>query len=118
MNWLKAIGYGIILFAVMFLLGSIVMFGLKVSGLGMSLIMLVSSIIVVWLLARQYKVNNLNLGIQVGLVWLVVDVLLEYFVIVQIFNQGDASKLYSWSVFLGYALIVVIPALVGATAKK
>lgn len=118
MNWLKAIGYGIILFAVMFLIGSIVMFGLKITDPNtMGIIMIIASVIVVWLLARQYKIASLNQGIQVGLVWLVVDALLEYIVIVQIFNQGDASKLYSWSVFVGYALIVIVPALVGQLKK-
>ena len=79
--------------------------------------MLIASVIVVYLLAKQYGVGSLNDGIQVGLVWLVVDALLEYAVIVQIFNKGDPSKLYSWSVYLGYALIVIVPALVGKMKK-
>lgn len=118
MNWLKAIGFGIALFAINFVIGSILMFGLKLSGISFSIVMLIAAIIVLWLLANQYKIKNLNDGIQVGLVWLVVNALLEYIVIVLIFNGGDASKLYSWSVFLGYALVVIVPALVGQTAKK
>ena len=117
MNWLKAIGYGVTLFAISFVLGSVVMFGLKLTGIAMSLIMLIATVIVLWLLAQQYKIKSRNDGIQVGMVWLAVDALLEYYVIVRIFNQGDASKLYSWSVFLGYALIVIIPALYGNMKK-
>lgn len=117
MNWLKAIGYGIALFAIMFVIGSIVMFGLKVTGNTMSIIMFIVGIIVIWLLANQYKINSLAIGIQVGLVWLVVDALLEYIVIIQIFNQGNATGFYTWSVLLGYALIVIIPALVGQMKK-
>lgn len=117
MKWLKAIGYGIALFAIMFLIGSVVMFGLKLTGNAMAAVMLIASLVVLWLLAGQYKIGSLNDGIQVGLVWLIVDALLEYIVIVQIFNQGDASKLYSWSVLLGYSLIVVVPALVGQMKK-
>lgn len=113
MNWLKAIGYGIALFAIMFVIGSIVMFGLKLTGNAMSIIMLVAAVIVLYLLAKQYKIDSLNAGIQVGLVWLVVDALLEYYVIIQIFNKGVAGGFYSWSVLLGYALIVAVPALVG-----
>jgi hypothetical protein len=117
MNWLRAIGYGVTLFAISFVLGSIVMFGLKLSGIGMSIIMLIAMTVVLWLLAQQYKIRSRDEGIQVGLVWLVVDALLEYYVIVRIFSQGDASKLYSWSVILGYALIVIIPALYGNMKK-
>lgn len=117
MNWLKAIGYGCVLFALMFVLGSIVMFGLKLSGLGMSLIMLILCVLVLWLLAKQYKINSLNEGLQVGLVWLIVDALLEYYVIVQTFNAGKID-FYTWSVLLGYLLVVTVPALVGAQGKK
>lgn len=114
MNWLKAIGYGIALFAIMFVVGSIVMFGLKLTGTAMSIVMIVAAIIVVLLLAKQYKLGSLNEGLQVGLVWLVVEVLLEYLVIIQIFNQGSVGNFYSWSVLLGYLLIIAVPALVGA----
>ena len=117
MKWLKAIGYGILLFAVMFVVGSIVMFGLKLAGNALSVVMLISAIIVVYILARMYKITSLNEGLQVGLVWLVVDALLEYIVIILIFNKGDASGFYSWSVLLGYGLIVVVPALVGKYQK-
>lgn len=118
MNWLKAIGYGIALFAINFVIGSILMFGLKPSGIAYSLLMLIATVIVLWLLAKQYKISDLNTGIQVGLVWLVVDALLEYIVIVQIFNKGVATGFYNWSVLLGYLLVIVVPAAVGQMAKK
>lgn len=117
MNWLKAIGYGIALFAIMFVLGSIAMFGLNLTGNAMSIVMLIAGIIVIWLLAKQYRIGRLGEGIQVGLIWLVVDALLEYIVIVQIFNQGKAAGFYTWSVILGYVLIVAIPALLGQMKK-
>jgi len=117
MNWFKSVGYGCVLFALMFVLGSIVMFGLKLSGLGMSLVMLILGILVLWLLAKQYKIVSLNEGLQVGLVWLIVDVLLEYYVIVQTFNAGK-TDFYTWSVLLGYVTVVAVPALVGVKGKN
>lgn len=117
MNLLKAIGYGIALFAIIFVVGSIVMFGLKLAGTAMSIIMLLSVIIVAYLLAKQYKIDSLNAGVRVGLVWLVVDALLEYIVIIQIFNKGIVGGFYTQSVLLGYALVLVVPALVGKMAK-
>jgi len=117
MNWLKAIGYGVILFAIMFLVGSIAMFGLKLSGDVFSWVMLIAGIIVLWILAQQYKIKDLSEGIQVGLAWLVVDVILEYLVVVQMFNKGNLS-FYGWSVLLGYALVVIVPALYGQLKKS
>ncbi|MDD5593228.1 MAG: hypothetical protein PHG97_00625, partial [Candidatus Margulisbacteria bacterium] len=110
MNWLKAIGFGIALFAIIFVVGSIAMFGLKLAGIVLSLTMLIAVIIVVYLLAAQYKIRGLNAGLQVGLVWLVIYALLEYIVVVQIFNKGETGGFYNWSVLLGYLLVVVIPA--------
>jgi hypothetical protein len=117
MKLFKAIGYGIALFAIMFVIGSIVMFGLKLTGNTMSIVMFIAGIIVIWMLANQYKINSLAMGIQVGIVWLIIDALLEYIVIIQIFNQGDATGFYTWSVLIGYALIVIIPALAGQMKK-
>ena len=116
MNWLKAIGYGIILFALMFVIGSIAMFGLKLTGTAMAVTMMIAGVIVVYLLAKQYGIASLNDGIKVGLVWLVVDALLENIVIVQIFNNGCASNFYGEMMLISYALIVVVAALVGKKA--
>lgn len=117
MNWLKAIGYGFLYFCVIFVIGSIAMFGLKLTGDAMGIVMLISAVIVLWILAGQYKIGSLNDGIQIGLVWVIVDALLEYLVIVQIFNKGVASGFYNWSVLLGYALVIIIPAYVGQSKK-
>ena len=119
MNWLKAVGYGVILFAVLFVVASILIFGLgfKMGEMPLSITMLVAAAAVIYLLAQQYKIGSLNEGIQVGLTWLVVDALLEYIVIVQILNKGSFS-FYTWSVILGYTLALVVPIYVGGTAKK
>jgi hypothetical protein len=117
MNWLKTIGYGIILFALMFLIGSIAMFTFKMVGTTFSVTMLIAGIIVLWLLAMLYKIPSAGTGFQVGLIWLIVDALLEYFILVQTFNKGNLS-FYSWSVLTGYALVILIPMLVGSLSKK
>lgn len=117
MNWLKALGYGFLYFSVIFVIGSIAMFGLKLTGTAMGIVMLISAVIVLYLLSGQYKISSLNEGLQVGLVWLIVDALLEYLVIVQIFNKGVSTGFYNKSVLLGYALVLIIPALVGKMKK-
>ncbi|MDD5382149.1 MAG: hypothetical protein PHH60_00620 [Candidatus Margulisbacteria bacterium] len=117
MNWGKALGYGIVLYAIMFLLGSVLMFGPKLTGNTFGIAMIVASVIILWLAARMYKLSSLNQGAQVGAVWLVVEAVLDYVVLAQMFNKGSLS-IYSWSLLTGYALIVIVPALVGAMAKK
>lgn len=117
MKWLKAIGYGVALFAILFVIGSVAMFGLKLRcGSSMSFLMLAAVLAVSWLLARQYKIGSFKEGFEVGLVWVLVDALLEYVVIVQIFNKGEPS-FYNWSVLLGYFLIILVPALEGKSTS-
>jgi len=117
MNWTKAVIFGFILFAVMFLLASVAMFGLKLSGIAFTISMLVSVIIVVLALAIAYGEETLDDGFRLGLVMFSVNAILEYLVVVRIFNKGNLS-FYSWSIFLGYALIILLPGLVGRFHKK
>lgn len=117
MNWGKAIGYGIVLYAIMFLLGSILMFGLKLTGDVFGATMVIASIIILWIAARMYQISNLNQGIQVGAVWLAIEAILDYILLVQIFNKGSLS-VYNWSLLTGYVMIIVVPAIVGSMKKS
>jgi hypothetical protein len=117
MNWTRAIWYGVIYFAIMFLIGSIYMFGPKLSGDAYCITMLLSAIIVLCFLSQIYGLKDQGEGTLVGLVWLVVNALLEYLVLVLLFNKGDIA-FYTWSVLFSYVLIVLIPALNGSRAKK
>ncbi len=113
MKWFKAIAYGAVLFSLMFVFGSIVMFGLKLSGTVLEIVMFTALIIFLWSLARHIDIRSIKTGVKVGLVWLIIYALLDYFVVVQIFGEGDTSYYYHWRLYLWYALIVVIPGLVG-----
>lgn len=117
MNLLKAIGYGFTLFAITFVIGSIAMLGFKLSGTAAEIVMFVTIIVVLFVLAQQYKIGGMNKGIQVGFIWLVVYALLDYFLIVQTFNKGDTSYYATWKLYLYYALIVVVPAVMGRVRK-
>jgi hypothetical protein len=93
------------------------MFGLKLSGTPAEIVMFIALVIVIFILAQQYKIGGMNKGIQVGLIWLIVYALLDYFLIVQTFNEGDISYYTSWKLYLYYALIVAVPAVVGKMRK-
>ena len=117
MNWLKTIGYGIALWAIIFVVASVCI-ALKITDIAvMGSIMVIASIIVLWLLSKQYKIASLAQGIQVGLVWLVITAILEYVITVRGFLNGDLSLYTSWSVITGYILIVVVPAVYGQVKK-
>ncbi len=114
MRWFKAIIYGIILFALVFVIGSILLAGLNASETAAEIPMFITLVVVLWGLARYYRLRSAREGILVGLVWLIVYVILDYVLIVQIFGQGDTGYYLSWRLYLWYALMVVIPALVGS----
>ena len=119
MNWLKAVGYAIVIFAINFVSASILMFGLgfKMGEMPLSIAMVVIAVIVLWLAASMYKLRSAGEGLQAGIVWMVVNVVVEFLIIVSIFNKGNLS-FYTWSVILGYALELAIPTYVGGMAKK
>jgi hypothetical protein len=117
MNWLKALGFGFLLFAVMFMIGSILMFGLKLTGLAAEIPMFIALVIVLMVLAIQFKVDGFGAGLLVGLIWLAVYALLDYFLIVRTFNPENTAYYFSWRLYLWYALIVVVPAAVGSVKK-
>ncbi|MBI5078571.1 hypothetical protein HZB08_00925 [Candidatus Saganbacteria bacterium] len=93
------------------------MYSFLLTGNAMFFSTLVSAAIVLYLLSRQYKIGNAGEGIRVGAVWLVIDALLEYCIIVQPFSRSNFS-FYTWAVLLRYLLIIVIPAAVGASVEK
>ena len=117
MRWFKAIAYGAFLFALMFVVGSVLMFGIKLTGTILEIVMFAALIILLWSLARHYDIRSARTGIKVGLAWLVIYVLLDYFLIVKTFSEGDTSYYFSWKLYLWYTLIVIVPALAGKLRK-
>ena len=119
MNWFKALGFAVLIFALFFVIGSLLMFGLglKMNELPAQLSMLVSAIVVLWLLSVWYGLKGATDGFFVGLTWMVVNLVLEYLVLVLFFNKGGLGY-YSWSVIFSYVLELVIPLYVGGTAKR
>lgn len=112
MNYLKALGYGIALWAIIFVIASVLIaLGLQAGPL-MQIIMLIAVAITVFILAKNYKIENRIQGIQIGIIWLIIDAALEYLITVRGFMQGDLSFYSDWSVIVGYLLILLIPVFV------
>jgi len=120
MNWLKALGFAVLIFVIFFVIGSILMFGLglRMNELPAQIAMLVLALIVLWLLSAWYGLKGATDGFFVGLTWMVVNIILEYLVLVLLLDKGNAAAYYSWSVIIAYMLELVVPLYVGGTAKK
>ena len=113
---IKAINYGVGYFAVLFLLASIYMGAFKLSGDGFRISLLLTSIIILTILSFQYEPKSHFDGLFVGTVWLVTEVVLEYLILVVLYNKGHTNY-YTWSVMINYMLIVFIPALIGSRSS-
>lgn len=97
--WL--IGYALSIILFMFAPAYLIGYILTPVGAGISLLVL-------W-----KKINGRNLAyyLYVGLVWLVLAVVLDYFLIVKMFNPEDGY--YKWDIYLYYSFTVLLPLIVG-----
>lgn len=118
MKWLKPIGFGILLFALMFMTLYILKFVVKLPGTALEMVMFIALLLVLGVLVQMYKIGSLVEGIQVGLVWLIIYSLLEYIVIVQTFSKGKATYYTHWFLWVWYGLMLVVPAFFGYLKVK
>ncbi len=113
----KAILLGIVLYAVIFLIGSIVMAFAGVEAIGKSMI-IISPILLV-LVAYWYLKKNAGLeeGLKLGLIWLLLSIILDIVVLVYCFKNGWIY-FSSWTVWLGYGEMIIVPGIVGKLLEK
>ena len=117
MNIIKSLAYGITLFALMFLIGSIMIYGMNLGEAKAEIPMYLSLAAVLVILVLQHKVSGAGDGLKLGIAWLVVYALLDFFLIVQSYNKGNLAYYSSWGVYLYYAIILLVPAAVGLIKK-
>ncbi|OGC35598.1 hypothetical protein A2311_05400 [candidate division WOR-1 bacterium RIFOXYB2_FULL_48_7] len=110
MKLTKALAYGFLYFSIMFVIGS-------ATGEAVSLISLVLGAGIVWLMVKQYNFTSVIESVLTGIAWALLNIALDYVIIVLAFKNGNMA-FYTWSVILGYILLIAIPALVGAKPHK
>lgn len=122
MNLKKAIVSAIILYAIMFLVASALLFIQDETIFGSILIVL--SIILTFLISKEYyfkgaKVSNpIKEGLMLGIVLVIVAVLIDIPVMVYGFAaQSGWNYFMMWHLLLGYLLTLVIPILVAYKSK-
>ena len=112
-NWKKAVGFGALVWAVMFVVISILVgYGVTTSGgpmpLTLSITLTVLSLILVYFAARYIAPANSKIAMQYGLVFAVVGIILDL-IISRMFVPDIFSSVIYW---IGYVLIVFTPMLV------
>jgi hypothetical protein len=109
MSWKKALGYGVLIWIVMFVVVSIfVGYGMVASGGGsatFSILMIVLALILTYVAARMVAPMNSGKAMQYGLTFAVVGIVLD-FLISQRFAPGMFSSVYYW---ISYILMVFVP---------
>lgn len=107
MNWKKAIGFGVLLWILMFVIVSAFIAFNIYQLKWMQIVTAIIAGVIAFLLAGSAKPNKVIIALGFGFCWVVIGVILDA-VITMRFN---AEIFNSWSLWLGYALILLVPLL-------
>jgi hypothetical protein len=110
-----AFGWGFVLWLIGYLLGIILFFIAPVSMIGW-IIMPIGIIIALWVLLKKTKGDSLQYYLFLGIIWMLIAIVFDYFLLVKTFNPEDGY--YKLDVYLYYTLTFVLPILVGWRKNK
>lgn len=108
----KGILMGLLTWVAGFIIGSIIMFtaGKDMIGIIMIFVMpIVTALIAMWYLKKNPGMSE---GLKLGIIWVIVSVILDVLVLVLAFGNGF-SYFTSWTFLVGYAEMLLVPALIG-----
>lgn len=107
--------WGFILWLVGYILG-IVLFAVVPANMIGWVIMPIGIIITLWVLLKKVKGDSFMYYILLGGVWALLAILLDYFLLVKVFNPADGY--YKLDVYLYYILTLALPIIVGCRKYK
>ncbi|MDD4995611.1 MAG: hypothetical protein PHW53_04075 [Patescibacteria group bacterium] len=113
MSWKKAIGYGLLMWVIMFAAVSLLM---AIGLAEFAYLWIITALIagaVGFLLAKYVKVKSIGLGLGYAAVWVIIGVILDA-VVTRYFNP---NILGDWTLWVGYGVFVV-GVILGSIAKK
>jgi len=115
-NWAKAFGWGLAIWAIMFVIDSILIL-FQLEALWFAIVMLIVCLVVVWYVAsKMFKFKEVAEAFMVGLIWLIIVAVLDYLVLVLVFSGGDFS-FYAWNIWVRYAIVLLLPPILAAIKK-
>ncbi len=107
MNWKKAIGFGALIWVLMFVIVSIFI-GFKIYDyLWIEILIAVIGGIISFILAGYVKPKSYGIALAYGASWVVIGILLDIIVTMR-FNS---AIFLSWTLWLGYGLGLIAPLL-------
>ena len=102
--------WGFALWLIGYLLGFLFFAFVPASLIGW-FIMPIGIAVTVWVLLRRIKGGSLSYYFSLGVVWTVLAIVLDYFLLVQLLKPADGY--YKLDVYLYYLLTFILPLLVG-----
>lgn len=107
MNWKKAIGFGILIWVLMFVIVSIFI-GFKIYDYTwMKVVTIIIGAAIVFFFAKKVKPNKVILALTYGLIWVVIGVILDALITMRFNEEIFASR----ALWVGYILTLLIPLL-------
>lgn len=109
-----AFGWGFILWLIGYALGIMLFTVVPLTLIGW-IILPIGTIITLWVLTKKIKGETFSYFAKLALVWLIIAVVFDYFFLVKAFKPADGY--YKPDVYLYYALIFILPLIVGWRKK-
>lgn len=108
--WKRGVAYAIALWVIAFLVTALLS-ALGVSGrsLPAGVVLLLAAVSVTWAFAARMQFVSIGQGLGVGVLWVAVNFLLDYLVIVLGFNGGNPTFILLWVVWGRYLLLLIVP---------
>jgi hypothetical protein len=106
MNWLKQVGWGALIWVILFVWITIILFVFKLeNGWLLFILSWLGVIVTTWIIAGKVELKNLGNALLIALIWVVVGLILDYFVT----RQFNSQIFTSWNYWVGYALLLITP---------
>lgn len=107
--------WGFLLWLVGYVLGIVLFMILPSSMIGW-VIMPVGIAMTLWVLLKKIKIDSLKNYVVLGMVWVVIAVILDYFLLVKLFKPADGY--YKLDVYLYYLFTFLLPVAAGFFKNK
>ncbi len=104
------IGWGLVLWMIGYVLGIVLFMLVPLWVIGW-IIMPIGIAITLWILVSKIKTTNLRDYLLIGIGWTWIAVVLDYFLLVKLFQPADGY--YKLDVYLYYLATFILPLLVG-----
>ena len=105
-SWAKALGFGLLIWMIMFISAAILLLGLKFSlSVGTLLVLSIIAGLVSYSFGNVVDPQNATQALGYGTVWAATGLLLDLLVS----NQQQPGIFQIWAYWLGYALVLFMP---------